>query len=170
MLCIYNESAVFDWDKNNLRKIRAHRIRPKKWKKALSNDPIPIYEQDVEGEVRYVYYGETEVGDCWPSCWSSAARRSGLSPRTIWMPGRRRTTSPGGCEGSEAMKKKPIDMPKFANEAEEADWWASRQGREFVKQNRHRTRQKRDRAEGVAPCRPTEPERQRSDSAAIARS
>jgi len=32
------------------------------------------------------------------------------------------------------MKKKPIDMPKFANEAEEADWWASRQGREFVKQ------------------------------------
>ena len=31
------------------------------------------------------------------------------------------------------MKKKPIDMPKFANEGEEADWWASRQGREFVK-------------------------------------
>jgi predicted DNA binding CopG/RHH family protein len=33
------------------------------------------------------------------------------------------------------MSKKPITMPKFANEAEEADWWASRQGREFVKQN-----------------------------------
>jgi predicted DNA binding CopG/RHH family protein len=32
------------------------------------------------------------------------------------------------------MKKKPIVMPKFANEAEEADWWASREGREFVKQ------------------------------------
>ena len=32
------------------------------------------------------------------------------------------------------MKNKPIDMPKFANEAEEADWWASRQGREFAKQ------------------------------------
>jgi hypothetical protein len=31
------------------------------------------------------------------------------------------------------MKKKPIDMPKFANEEEEADWWASPQGREFVK-------------------------------------
>ena len=31
------------------------------------------------------------------------------------------------------MKKKPTDMPKFASEAEEADWWASRQGREFVK-------------------------------------
>ncbi len=33
------------------------------------------------------------------------------------------------------MKKKQIQIPKFANEAEEADWWASRQGREFVKQN-----------------------------------
>ena len=32
------------------------------------------------------------------------------------------------------MNKRPIDIPKFANEGEEADWWASRQGREFVKQ------------------------------------
>jgi predicted DNA binding CopG/RHH family protein len=32
------------------------------------------------------------------------------------------------------MQKKPIAMPKFSNEAEEADWWASRQGREFIKQ------------------------------------
>jgi|ERR1051325_10343561 hypothetical protein len=32
------------------------------------------------------------------------------------------------------MKKKPITIPKFASEAEEADWWASREGRAFVKQ------------------------------------
>jgi hypothetical protein len=32
------------------------------------------------------------------------------------------------------MKKKPIVMPKFVNEAQEADWWASREGREFVKE------------------------------------
>ncbi len=32
------------------------------------------------------------------------------------------------------MKKKPIVMPKFVNEAQEAEWWASRVGREFVKQ------------------------------------
>src|ERR1039457_5357032 len=49
------------------------------------------------------------------------------------MPGRRRTTWPGGCVGSKAMEKKPMDIPKFANEAEEADWWAGREGREFVK-------------------------------------
>jgi len=32
------------------------------------------------------------------------------------------------------MKKKSIEMPAFANEEEEATWWASRQGREFLKQ------------------------------------
>ena len=33
------------------------------------------------------------------------------------------------------MTKKPLSIPRFANEAEEADWWASRQGRAFLKQN-----------------------------------
>jgi uncharacterized DUF497 family protein len=56
------ESAVFEWDANNLRKIRAHRIEAEEVEKALSNDPIAMYEQDVEGEVRYVYYGETDSG------------------------------------------------------------------------------------------------------------
>lgn len=32
------------------------------------------------------------------------------------------------------MKRKTIALPAFANEAEEADWWASRQGRQFLKQ------------------------------------
>ena len=32
------------------------------------------------------------------------------------------------------MKNKPIVMPNFVNEAQEADWWASREGREFVKE------------------------------------
>jgi uncharacterized DUF497 family protein len=62
MQCIYNGSAVFDRDKNNLRKIRAHRIKPEEVERALSSDPILIYEQDVQGEPRYVYYCETAAG------------------------------------------------------------------------------------------------------------
>jgi uncharacterized DUF497 family protein len=53
---------VFDWDTNNVRKLQTHRIKAEEVEKALSNDPIPIYEQDVEGEVRYVYYAETDSG------------------------------------------------------------------------------------------------------------
>jgi hypothetical protein len=44
------------------------------------------------------------------------------------------------------MKKKPIVMPKFVNEAQEADWWASREGHEFVKRKAARTGKK-----GAAP-------------------
>lgn len=53
---------MFDWDENNLRKIRAHRIKRGDVEEALSNDPILIYEQNVGGEPRFVYYGETDAG------------------------------------------------------------------------------------------------------------
>ena len=53
---------MFDWDRSNLRKIRAHRIKRAEVEQSLFNDPIPVYEQDVEGERRYVYYGETYAG------------------------------------------------------------------------------------------------------------
>jgi uncharacterized DUF497 family protein len=51
---------VFDWDRNNLNKIRAHRVKAVEVEQALSRDPILIYEQSAEEEARYVYYGETE--------------------------------------------------------------------------------------------------------------
>jgi hypothetical protein len=53
---------MFEWDWNNLRKIRAHRIEREEAEEALLNDPIPVYEQDVQGEPRFVYYGETNAG------------------------------------------------------------------------------------------------------------
>ena len=56
------ENAVFDWDTSNLRKIRAHRIKPEEVEQSLANSPIPVYEQDMQGELRYVYYGETDSG------------------------------------------------------------------------------------------------------------
>lgn len=52
---------MFDWDESNLRKIRAHRIKAVEVEQALSNDPILIYEQQADGEVRFVYYGETSA-------------------------------------------------------------------------------------------------------------
>ena len=39
---------MFDWDENNLRKIRKHRIKREEVEAALSNDPILIYEQRSE--------------------------------------------------------------------------------------------------------------------------
>ncbi len=52
---------MFDWDEHNLRKIRAHRIKREEVEQAMLNAPIPIHAQDVSGELRFVYYGETEA-------------------------------------------------------------------------------------------------------------
>ena len=32
------------------------------------------------------------------------------------------------------MTKKRVEIPKFKNEGQEADWWASKPGRDYVKQ------------------------------------
>ena len=50
---------MFEWDRNNLRKIRAHRISIAEVEEALANHPILVYEQEAAEEPRYVYYGET---------------------------------------------------------------------------------------------------------------
>ena len=42
------------------------------------------------------------------------------------------TIFPGECWESEVLKK-IIQMPKFKNESDEADWWASSEGRDYVK-------------------------------------
>lgn len=50
---------MFQWDRNNPREIRAHRIKPEEAEQALENDPILVYEHQVEDELRFVYYGKT---------------------------------------------------------------------------------------------------------------
>ena len=67
------------------------------------------------------------------------------------------------------MKTKPTDIPKFGNEAEEADWWASRQGREFVKRKSAEPLKKGAAPKGSRLVAPTESDADRSDSVAIAR-
>ena len=57
---IHWKLVKFDWDQNNLKKLRAHRIKVEEVEQALFREPILIYEQDAPGEARYVYYGETE--------------------------------------------------------------------------------------------------------------
>jgi hypothetical protein len=54
--------AKLDWDQDNLRKLLAQQIEREEIEQALLNNPIPVLEQDVEGDFSYVYYGETNAG------------------------------------------------------------------------------------------------------------
>jgi len=62
MHCIYNCEGMFQWDRGNLRKIKAHKIEQEEAEQALLNGPILVYSQEVESEPRFVYYGETDAG------------------------------------------------------------------------------------------------------------
>jgi len=53
---------LFEWDEHNLRKIRAHGIRREEAEQALGNNPVLAYEQTVDGEIRFMYYSETDAG------------------------------------------------------------------------------------------------------------
>lgn len=50
---------MFDWDRHNLKKIKAHGVDAAEVEQALSISPMLMYEQDADAESRYVYYGET---------------------------------------------------------------------------------------------------------------
>src|SRR5207253_2135776 len=122
-LHIYNKSPVFDWDESNLRKIRAHRIKRDEVEQALSNGPIPICQQDVEGKLRYVYYGETDSRRLLAVVLIEHDDQIRVVTAYDLDSGQKReTTLPGGSEGSETMKERTIDIPKFKNSDEEADW------------------------------------------------
>lgn len=49
-------------DENKIRKVPAPPVNPEETRQALLNNPLPILEQDVEGEVSYMYYGHTNAG------------------------------------------------------------------------------------------------------------
>ena len=54
--------TTLEWDQDNLGKLLAQRIERQEIEQALGNNPIPVLEQDVEGDFSYVYYGETNAG------------------------------------------------------------------------------------------------------------
>ncbi len=60
MRCIYNKNGCVQLGREEiLSKTRIPRLWGSDVEEALSREPLLIYEQDADGEARYVYYGET---------------------------------------------------------------------------------------------------------------
>ena len=53
---------MFDWDRNNLRKIDAHGVSRAEAEQALLNESILAYTRVVKNERRFTYYGRTSLG------------------------------------------------------------------------------------------------------------
>ncbi len=121
---------MFEWDRHNLRKVRAHRITREEAEQALRNDPIPVHEQDVHDEPRFVYYGETHAGRLLAVIVTE--RGSNIRVVTAYDLEARLSRAAGERSVNQVNEKK-TQAPKFNNENEEADWWASPTGRTYVK-------------------------------------
>src|ERR1700722_17249743 len=94
--------GVFDWDQNNLTKIRALWVKVDEVEQALSRDPVLIYEQDAGGDSRYVYYGETERGRVLAIVLTERNDKIRVITAYDLDAGRSRTTCSGASEGSDA--------------------------------------------------------------------
>ena len=51
---------MFEWDRFNRRKVRAHGIEPEEAEQVMLNDALEVYDQYAEDEGRFLYYGETD--------------------------------------------------------------------------------------------------------------
>ena len=103
---------------------------------ALSRNPILIYEQDADGENRYVYYGETARGRLLAIVLTERDNRIRVITAYALDAGQKRDYLERRTRGEwKPMSKKTeqtTPTPKFANGDEEASWWASTEGRRFV--------------------------------------
>ena len=62
MHCIYNGKCDVRLGQEQSAQDQGPPDQSRRSRKGPVEHPIPIYEQDVDGEMRYVYHGETEAG------------------------------------------------------------------------------------------------------------
>jgi hypothetical protein len=94
---------MFEWDRYNLRKIRAHGIEPEEAEQSLANNPILFYEQSVEQEIRFLYYSETDDD-------LDAGKSETISPGEQGE-NKRCQKKQSSCRNSRAKAKKRIGGP-----------------------------------------------------------
>ena len=67
---MYNVSTMdeggFEWDSHNIAHIKEHNVPPAEAEQVLINDPLysPKNPQTVDGEVRWIVYGQTDQYRC----------------------------------------------------------------------------------------------------------
>jgi uncharacterized DUF497 family protein len=105
---------------------------------ALGREPTTlIYEQDADGEARYVYYGQTERNRLIAIVLTERNNMIRVITAYGLDAGQKRDYLERRARGSEVMRQqkaampKLSKMPKFLNEDKEAKWWASAEGAGF---------------------------------------
>ncbi|MCH7979745.1 MAG: BrnT family toxin [Acidobacteria bacterium] len=56
------EAIEFDWDEENRKHLKSHRVSPQEFEQVIANDPLDLEYQLESGEQRYKSLGVTEMG------------------------------------------------------------------------------------------------------------
>ena len=110
----------FDWDRENTKHLAVHKVKPAEFEEVMGNDPVDLDSDVFDGEERFRSIGLTNKGRLLLVVYTF---RQGEPAPDHGIPGR--CFGHKSIPGEIAMKKQPtrIVVPKFATEAEEADWW-----------------------------------------------
>lgn len=60
----------FDWDRENIRHLRRHRVAPEEFEQVLMNEPMDIENQNEAGEERFKSIGVTDTGRALVAVWT----------------------------------------------------------------------------------------------------
>lgn len=56
------EAVEFDWDEQNQKHLKSHRVSPQEFEQVIANDPFDLEYQIESGEERYKSLGVTATG------------------------------------------------------------------------------------------------------------
>jgi len=112
----------FDWDDENTKHLAAHKVSRTEFEQAIANDPLDLDCDVVDTEYRYRSVGITTVGRFLLTRVDNSQRqnspRHGVSSERLKQ--KRFSEQPMNKQTRQAER---IVVPKFATEAEEAEWW-----------------------------------------------
>jgi predicted DNA binding CopG/RHH family protein/uncharacterized DUF497 family protein len=115
------EAIEFDWDDENTKHLAAHKVTRAEFEQAMNSDPIDLDCDVIDDEDRYRAVGVTDNGAFLLLVYTI---RNGEGPGCDRIP--RQCLESAEFSGetmSDKKQTKRIIVPKFATEAEEADWW-----------------------------------------------
>ena len=64
------EAVEFEWDEQNKRHLKSHRVSPHEFEEVIANDPLDLQYQLENGEERYKSLGVTDSGRVLIAVWT----------------------------------------------------------------------------------------------------
>jgi predicted DNA binding CopG/RHH family protein/uncharacterized DUF497 family protein len=115
------EGIEFDWDDENTKHLAAHKVTRAEFEQVMNSEPMDLDCEVIDDEHRYRAVGLTDNGASLLVVYT--IRNGKVRAVTAFRASASNRRSFIGETMRDRERTKRIIVPKFATEAEEADWW-----------------------------------------------